>query len=384
MKEARVVVLGSGAAGTAAALAAHAAGARVTVVRGRTGASALGSGALDDPGGADEGAASAAAALGIYALGPCRLATATGVLRSAAGRDLALADLAATSGPVLVARVAHPAWDGDALAASFAELDARGFVARDVGLVMRGDERSLQHVEMAALHADPARLARAAERVREALAAGGSFAAVLLPPWLGVERPRASDLSALAGVPCGEVLAPIDGPAGVRFERARDRCLQSAHIDARDGWARRVVESDAGCGVLLEDETFLECEALVLATGGLLAGGIDYTPGDAARARAVPPPSRAPFALGYESPVSLGRDGHRLVVPGSVFGVAPESLAWPFEDAPALERVGVLVDSRFRATARILACGDAIEGRPRTMLAALASGAAAGRAAAAT
>jgi hypothetical protein len=178
------------------------------------------------------------------------------------------------------------------------------------------------------------------------------------------------------------VLAPIGGPSGARFERARDRSLQNACIEVREGVARRVASNEGGCTVLLEEGGRLHADAVVLATGGVLAGGIDYTPGDAAAARAVPPPSRAPFALSYDAPVSLGRRGHRLVVPGSVFGVAPESLSWPDDPSPGLETVGILVDSRWRAATRIFACGDAVEGRPRTLLAALSTGAAAGRAAA--
>ncbi len=89
----RVVVLGSGAAGTAAAIAARAAGADVVLVRGRTGATSLTSGAVD--GDLDEGGRTAAAALELHVLEPCTLATSAGTLRAAAGRDAALASLRA-------------------------------------------------------------------------------------------------------------------------------------------------------------------------------------------------------------------------------------------------------------------------------------------------
>jgi hypothetical protein len=59
-----------------------------------------------------------------------------------------------------------------------------------------------------------------------------------------------------------------------------------------------------------------------------------------------------------------------------MFGVPPESLVWPGGDG--IERIGII--SRAGA---ILACGDCAEGRPRTMLEAFASGARAGRRAAA-
>jgi len=213
----------------------------------------------------------------------------------------------------------------------------------------------MSHVELAARHDDPARLARAAERIRSALEGA---AAVLLPPWLGASAPRARELSALAGVPCGEVLVPIDGPAGVRFESARDRSLQNAHINVRAGRAKRVSKS----GVALESGEELACDAVVLATGGVLAGGIVYTPGE---------PST--FALSYDAPVTLGHGGRPLAVPGSMFGVPPESLVWP--SGSILEDVGVIAGT-------ILACGDCAAARPRTMLEAFSSGARAGREAA--
>jgi glycerol-3-phosphate dehydrogenase subunit B len=380
--EKHVVVVGSGAAGTAAALAARAANARVTMIRGKVGATALGSGAIDSHDVLDDDTQSIARALELFSFERATLATNAGTLRTARGRDLALADLGATKGAVLVARVAHPSWDADALAASYAELDARGFVARDVGLVVHPRERAMRHAELAAAHDDPTRLALAAERIREALATGGAFGAVLLPPWLGASAPRAKEISALVGLPCGEILVAEGGPAGTRFENARDRSLQHASIESRAGRVKRVASDASTCTVVLEDDTSLDADAVILATGGVLAGGISYTPGDAASAGAVPPPSRAPFALAYDAPVVLGVRGRAFVVPGSVFGVAPESLTWPRENPSTLERVGIRVDARLRATECIFVCGDALEDRPRTIASALSTGVVAGRAAA--
>ncbi len=359
-----VVVIGGGAAGTAAALAASAAGARVTIALGRTGSTSLGCGALD--GEPDDDASRAAEALGIYTMGTCTLATSAGTLRASTGRDRALADVAAKPGAVLVARVPHPAWDADALAASFAEQDpSRSFVARDIGLVLHTPERSMQHAELAALHDDDERLATAATRIRTALEEGGAFDSVLLPPWLGVASPRAEALSKLVGIACGEVLCAFDGPAGSRFERARDRALGHPSITIASERVRSVATS-ADDIIVTFTESKLDADAVVLATGGVLAGGIVYTPGDAAHA----------FALSYDAPVTLGLDGRALLVPGSIFGVAPESVVTPRASSP-LERVGIL-----RAPSRIFVAGDAMCDRARTMLAAFSSGTAAGRAAA--
>lgn len=367
MSERHVVVVGSGAAGTAAALAARAAGARVTMVRGKTGATSLGCGAIDDA--LDDATRTVVGALELFSLVRATLPTSAGTLRAVHGSDLSLANLDASKGAVLVARVAHASWDASSLAAAFAEHDTRGFVARDVGLVAHTNERAMNHIELAALHDEPARLALAAERIKNALAQGGTFGSVLLPPWLGISAPRAAALSALVGVPCGEVLVPFDGPAGPRFERARDRCLQNATIEARAGRVKRVASNDAGCTIETHDDT-LAADAVILATGGVLAGGIEYAPD-------------APFRLSYDAPVVLGAHGRALVVPGSVFGLAPESLTWPHANPPLLESVGVLVDGRLRARERVFVCGDALEGLPRTLSSAFSTGTVAGQASAA-
>jgi glycerol-3-phosphate dehydrogenase subunit B len=363
----RVVVIGSGAAGVAAALGARSAGADVTLVRGGPGASSLTSGALD--GSVPNNPVLARAipsvldALGIYTLGTCKLATSAGIVRVAAGRDRALCDLGASTGPVLIARVNHPAWDADALALGYAECDTtRPYVAQDVALVMHTAERAMTHADIAALHDDEARLARTAERVRAGLT--DTFGAVLLPPWLGVSAPRAEALSKLVGVSCGEVLVGVGGPAGLRFEHARDAALEAAHVEIVDGRAARVTSSS----VTLDGDPkgTLTCEAVVLATGGLVGGGIAYTPGH-----------ERSFALTYKAPATLGHDGKVLVVASSVHGIPPEAVSWPYADTPALERVGIL-----SANAGLYAVGDALADGPRTMLGAFESGARAGREAA--
>ena len=69
----RVVVIGAGASGTAAAYAASKLGARVTLITGRPGATSLSSGALDgDWEGAGDEAQAFIDAIGIWAWRPVR------------------------------------------------------------------------------------------------------------------------------------------------------------------------------------------------------------------------------------------------------------------------------------------------------------------------
>src|ERR1019366_7630074 len=251
-----VVVIGAGVSGTAAAIAAARLGAPGTVVDHGAGASSLATGALDftwapasrDRRLADEGEPRRQAdlsrssrdvfdALGVYVLPsrPARLVTTAGVVREARGHDAALLDAASidvarTAGRRIgVVRCSRPGWDADALAAAW----GGAWVAIDARVLKYADERGIPDADFAARHDDDARLAWLAERLREALsgrAEGGGLAGIVLPPSLGVDRPRSQALSERVGVPCGEPIAMPGGPAGLRFERARDRAFATAGI----------------------------------------------------------------------------------------------------------------------------------------------------------
>jgi glycine/D-amino acid oxidase-like deaminating enzyme len=412
-----VVVVGAGVAGTAAAIAAARLGARVTVVDGGPGASSLATGALDfawgpaarecklasdpAPRPADLSPSSRDVfdALGIYVLPsrPARVVTTAGVVRETRGHDAALLDAASidvartTGRRIGVVRCSRPGWDADALAAAW----GGAWVAIDARMLKYADERGIPDADFAARHDDEGRLAWLAERLREALSSrsdGGGLAGVVLPPSLGVDRPRSEALSERVGVPCGEPVAMPGGPAGLRFERARDRAFATAGITRARG---RVLRAEAGGGVwrvTTEDGTVLEAHGVVLATGGLLGGGIEYTPSEAAPAAALPSSARAPFRASVDAPLTLGAHGRALEVPGSLFGLEPERLASAFADGAAgpggpfawgatLERAGVLVGDDgacLNAPRGLFAAGELIADGPRTWLHALTSGALAG------
>jgi glycerol-3-phosphate dehydrogenase subunit B len=398
------VVVGAGVAGTAAALAARAVGADVTLVNGGTGASTLPTGAIavcgwqrgEPPAPIDARAAAILSALDAFHI-PDRgvvLATTAGIVRSARGADRALLDLETLDqGVVLVPRGDYPSWDGNALARAWtdaprAQIRTLAFVAADATIARWVQERALPDADLAARHDDPARLAWLAERLREmiARAAPGSAVAVILPPWLGLDQPRADALSAMVGVRCGEAIGLPGGPSGLRFERARDRAL------ARDGVAiaRARVVAIARAGdrwrVDLDRGEARTADHVILATGGLVGGGLEYTPAAAVRAGALPPAPRTTFRAtiaidGADLPVGAG--GAPLAIPGSLFGLAPESLAWPSADDPLLERVGVLAgeDGRVRGITSFGAAGELVADRERTWLDALVSGERAGVAA---
>ena len=320
-----VVVVGAGVAGTAAALAAASAGAEVTVLDGGTGASVLATGALDlapwdeanvTPTALSLDARAVLDALGGYVVGEgaARLLTSAGVVRPARGRDAALLDVAPLAGRrVGVVRCPRPGWDAEALAQAWGD----DFVPIDAQVLRHADERMIPDADFAARHDDEARLGWLAERLRDALARaadGDSIAGLVLPSSLGVEHARAQALSDRAGVPCGEAIALPGGPSGLRFARARERAFAAAGIDRVTGRVTRAVHADVErrskgrpCGVSTVEGQSFEAYAVVLASGGLLGGGIDYAPSENApasgassrRARSGPPdPRRAAGARG--------------------------------------------------------------------------------------
>jgi glycerol-3-phosphate dehydrogenase subunit B len=390
-----VVVVGAGIAGTAAALAATRAGARVTVVDDATGASSLATGAIDLVPWEDAPAAPTALtalvqsvldALGAYEVpdAGARVPTMAGIVRPCRGHDAALLDIRSTVGRVGVVRSNRPGWDAAALARAWGD----GFEPVDATILRHVDEAWLPDADLATRHDDASRVGWLADRLREALARHrGPIAALVLPPLLGVERSCAQTLSAAVGLPCGEAITAPGGPSGLRFERARDRALTAAGIARFSGWVRGVARDgdrlrvnvdagDPGKGPPAAD-------AVVLAMGGLLGGGLEYDPAESVIASALPPFARPSFRLSIAAPVALGAQGKSLEPPSTLFGIAPESIAWPFVSDGLMDRVGVLADGQGRAGHGLYVGGELLADRPRTWLDALATGAAAGEAAAA-
>ena len=390
-----MLVVGAGVAGTAAALAAARAGAQVSVLDGGTGASTLTTGAIDAnlwPRAPTRPAPIAAAthdtlrSLGGYTLpdAGARLLTQSGMVRPARGHDDALIDIKPfASVRVGVVRCERPGWDADALARAWGE----GFEPLDALVMRYADERMLPDPDFAMRHDDEARLGWLAERLRDALArTGHGIRAVVLPSCLGVEYPRAQTLSERVGVRCGEAIASPGGPSGLRFEGARDRALADAGIERVQARATGVDRKGNVWRVATDStaDRFLEADAVVLATGGLIGGGIDYSPAESIFASALPPFARRPFRLTVDAPAVLGAHGAPLELPSTLFGSPPESVVWPGLDDSLMDCVGVLADADGRTESGLFAAGDLRADRPRAWLDVLATGAAAGAAAAKT
>jgi glycerol-3-phosphate dehydrogenase subunit B len=390
-----VIVIGAGVAGTGAAIAAAQSGASAILLDGGAGASTLATGAVDavqwrrkersdDP--IASGSMAVLEALGgAFAVpdGGVTLLTMAGVVRPARGHDRALLDIRSVRGRIGVAACRRSGWDAAALVAAWREgregVDA--FEALDAALVRYTDEDAIPDADFAARHDDDDRQGWLAERLREALArANGRYSAIVLPPMLGLKRARAEALSRMVGIPCGEAIALPGGPAGFRFEHARDRALASAHVPLVRARAVGVHRRGTLWRVTGEGGEAFDASAVILATGGLIGGGLAYAPSDAIFATELPPIARPPLRLTVDAPFALGAWGRPLEIAGSLFGYAPESLSRPFAGDALIERAGVLPhdEDNGRHPAALLAAGDVVADEPRTWLGALGSGARAG------
>ncbi|MBW2454975.1 MAG: FAD-dependent oxidoreductase [Deltaproteobacteria bacterium] len=420
----RVVVIGAGAAGLAATWAAAQRGAEIRLYDGGVGCSCLNGGALDDrpweqvaratevlqhvteAGPLPESVRAFARQLGLWRLpdqgqGLCRLATEAGRVRLARGHDRSLLDLARlpVGARVALPRVVRPEWDADSLAASLcadAYARSRGiqFEAMDAKVLKHVGEDRIASAELASRHDEPARRGWLAERLRESLrrATGAQgqdsparrpFDAVLIGPWLGADKPIASWLAEQLGVPVGETVSGVGCAAGMRFESARLALLSSLGIELVPRQVAAVRNLGDELAVTIEGgEEQAATDAVVLAIGGLAAGGVVYDPPEQSAGQDVPLAGRAAFRLSVDVPVRLQAFRKPIDVVGSIHGPALDEVAWPVDADPGLlEAVGVACQGA-EAAPRVYGAGDVVADRPRTMLQAVYSGVLAGAAAA--
>lgn len=405
-----LVIVGSGIAGLAAAHAAKKHDARVTVVHAGAGASALGGGAVDarrwesvarDVSRHGEAVLDCALpanvldfakALDLWSLPADRyawIATVAGRARPARGCDRGVLDLGGLPpGVVVLPRAPRAMWDADALAVAlsdepWARKHGLFFTAIDAPVLRFEDEARIADADLAARHDDPARLAWLAERLRSALgsASAQGAVAVLLGPWLGIAQARAADLSKRIGLPVGEAVAGVGSSAGLRFEARRDAFLKQLGAKVI---AERCVRADTG-SVTLASGTSVAADAVLLALGGVAAGGVVYAPPTSYALDGLGKPGgTVPFRLSVEANADLAvirgvPDAFALDVTSSLFGPELDTTAWPAADAlGALEAAGIRTTGGVLVRKGLYAAGDVVAGPPRTLLAAVASGLAAG------
>jgi len=354
MAEPRVVVIGAGAAGCAAALAAAELGARVTVARAALGATALSSGAVDlaadpverpgdpwegrpsleeayrrcrnrGPHPLDRAAVSAADAHAILerlaSSLPClemaSLEAPARVLPTDMGtfKSTALASPWATPGHLpdlagkrvgVVGIAGHPQHQASGLVGPLGALARRGGVELELHalemplLRLRGEELA-GAVDLARLVERPGNLDRICAWLAERAADMGlDFA--LLPPVMGMERWAEVRQRITAALPAAELLAasPPTVP-GLRLVAALDLALEAAgvrrvqgRVSALETRAGRVVGADLAGGRRLEGDSF------VLATGRFIGGGLVHE--QSTEEGVLEAVARLPVWIGREGP----------------------------------------------------------------------------------
>ena len=368
----KFLVIGAGAAGVAAAYRACARGADVRLIHGTAGATELSSGAIDympwtqtDRQPARDAGAGFVDELGLWALASETLvATSSGVVRRAAGADRALLNLAPLSGRVIaVPDVERDDWDArlfvNALRESaWARATSTRFELVRVPLLFESYERRIAPHDFAALHDQAERRHWLCERLGNA----SSPDAWLVGPWLGIEPGTAAEVGLELGVAVGEATSLPGGPAGARFARARSRLLERLAVDVRQQTVRQVLRRGTRWEVLLENGEVLHSDSVVIAVGGVAAGGIllDGLVGQV---------SRASFRLSLEAPVELFiRQEHAENV------ASAHGFDFGARGMTVLEHVGARVVPGLEG---LCLAGDVMAGRPNTVLMAIESGLAA-------
>ncbi|HEU5077292.1 MAG TPA: hypothetical protein VFU02_24040 [Polyangiaceae bacterium] len=368
----KVLVIGAGIAGTAAAFQARLRGAEVRVVHDRAGASELTSGAVDSAPWTRRGRATLTPAaehflaeLGLWTMArDMRIATGAGVVRPAQAADHAILNLTPLGGlTVAVANVERDDWDARLLVRSLSEsgwarTTGTRFTSVDVPLLRYGYERRIALHDFAALHDGAERRRWACERLLDAAQPD----AWLLGPWLGIDPATALTLSSELGVPVGETTSPPGGPAGARFVRARNTLFEKHAVPVRNGSVQRVLRRGRRWEVLLDGGDLLHADAVVVAVGGVAAGGIVLEP-------TAQQTSHASFRLSLTAPVDMFIKQKRLENVASAHG-----FDFAAHGVGVLEHVGARPKPDEEG---LYLAGDVMAGRPNTVLAAVEMGVAA-------
>lgn len=376
----KVLVLGAGFAGLAAAFAATRAGASVTVISQGAGASALYAGVVDGSATPDDAAQAPllhdlAMRLGLRLNPDAVVATREGVVRRASGADAAVLDLAALSGKRIgVVDVPRDDWDAPLLVRSFAasawaRSTATTFELVPLDLLEKSHQRRVAPYDFASSFERPERPAW----LTEVLKAHAGPDAWLFGPWLGVKRELARELTANVGVPVGEVTSPPGGVAGARFEARRDALLLALGAEVVTERASGVQSGATGVVVELDAGRELEADVLVVAVGGMVSGAVRLV---GALSGAEP----AGFELALSGLPELQARGRLRRPVSSLFGVDLAA-----HGRVLLEQVGLatVTSGALAGEPRVFVAGDLLAPEPPSVGHALLSGLRAGARAAA-
>jgi anaerobic glycerol-3-phosphate dehydrogenase len=376
----KVLVVGAGFAGVAAALAAKRAGAAVTLVHVEAGASELYAGVIDGQlrvaSDAQRSLLAELARVLALKLDPRTIvASREGVVRSAAGCDRSLLDLAPLAGKrVALVDAGRDDWDAELLARAFSEsawarASGTRFEVVALDLLEKGYQRRISAYDFATGFERAERPAWLAQ----VLKSRRGHDAWLFGPWLGVRQELASQLQTAVGVPVGEVTSGPGGVAGARFSIRRDSLLVALPVEVVVQSVVSVSAGKAGVSVKLDDGRQLSGDALVVASGGFVSGALELR---GALSGAEP----AGFELSITGLPAVQLRGELVHPVSSLYGVD-----FAARGRAILERVGLPVTPQGQVVGapRVFAAGDVTAAETPSVGHALLSGLTAGAAAAA-
>jgi glycerol-3-phosphate dehydrogenase subunit B len=267
-----IVVIGSGIAGTAAALAAARAGANVCVIAGRPGATALFSGAWKGP--CRDELKQLLFDVG-YELQPCKHAL-PHPNGSLVGCDYATAAHcgARVHGAAVVCGIAGlPGFNADGLARQWSARSGTQLASATITLA--GTPAAGWAVASLAAHIerDPASFAAAIR----AVAHQHKVDKVIVPAVLGTRHDSNVHLNvqAAAGCTVGEALATAPSLPGLRLHAALRAVLMRARVTVMSVDASDSSRADARVHAMIAAENTIRAQKFILATGKFVSGGID-------------------------------------------------------------------------------------------------------------
>ena len=301
--ETGVLVIGGGAAGIAAARAAHEAGATVTLVT--------------LPGGATTQTAGLVWGLsrdvfrqwndGAFREGGRYVTVGAWMHTTAFAALPSLLDVSSVTGTLAVVDLpTHPSWSARLVANT---LGGRVVSAKDLPVSETFREAAVKFDTAGVAEGIAASLKSACE----------GCAAVLMPPVLGLRHDDvAARMAAVLGLPVGEAVGAVGDPPGVRAARAVRRWLPAA-VTVLEG--RATVAKGGRATVDVEGVGTVRAKAVVLATGGLAGGGIVFDRALREVTANVPVWTRTRACVSAPSGASRGADPTAWFAEGSPDGV---------------------------------------------------------------
>jgi glycerol-3-phosphate dehydrogenase subunit B len=297
-----VVVVGGGAAGSVAAIAARSFGKSVACVARATGGTVMSSGAVDfrpdartpyDIHEYDDVfnfaraafpglGLSAAAPDGLQFILPTAFGTWKRVLMGLSTQVAADLRKVQSGGEILVVRffdVEDAGWWPTGFLERHAadKFGISGFSVRELELQLVSSGAMMNGYEAASLlDTDHSLVVGLAHRISQEVV-GGRTSLVLLEPVMGITsfRNNMQELSAATGVPCAEMLSPAPSVPGLRWKDAMESALvRDGVVTINSDVAGYLTDERRVASLHFDDGLVVKARSFVLATGKFIGGGI--------------------------------------------------------------------------------------------------------------